>query len=255
MKIGAIPNTSFKIIGDMGLKRNNLSNNVMSPLQKQKLQLEEQIKKVQEGKDSKDSKDSKESKDKSIKELQKKLQEIEKQLTEEKDMKLGEKVEGKKDKDKDTNQEKIEEESCENPQVINKEIMIGITSAFSHEKVAKVAHSVYRVAKAKGEMSKAERALKYTMSEIKKSSEGKRLIERGMKEYKKQIDNLKKAKAHIDQGSGDNNIVKNSVGDVEESKTNAEESKTNIEAHSLDSLEAVANGESKAEISIKETSK
>ena len=251
MKIGAIPNTSFRIIGDMGLKRNNLSNNVMSPLQKQKLQLEEQIKKVQEGKDSK------ENKDKAIKELQEKLQEIEKQLTEEKAMKLGDKQEGKKEKENDTKdkEQKIKEEQYENPQAINKNIMIGITSAFCHQKVAKVAHSVYRAAEAKGDMSTAQRALKYTMSEIKKSSEGKKLIERGMKEYKKQIDNLKKAKAHIDQGAGDNNIVKNNVGDVEESKANVEERKNNVEEQSLDTLEAVANGDSKAEISIKETLK
>ncbi|AUM94204.1 TPA: hypothetical protein LA742_000815 [Clostridium botulinum] len=244
MKISAMENTAFSIIGDVGLKKSNLSNNIMSPLQKQKLLLEEKIKKVEEGKNSK------ENKNKLIKELQKKLQEIEKQLTEEKDMKLGEKLEGKKEKENDTKdkEQKIKEEQCENPQVINKNIMIGITSAFSYQKVGKVAHSVYRAAKAKGDMSTAQRALKYTMSEIKKSLEGKRLIERGMKEYKKQIDNLKKAKAHIDQGSGDNNIVKNSVDDVEESKNNVEE-------QSLDTLEAVANGDSKAEISIKETSK
>ncbi|ENK0557791.1 hypothetical protein AB2T19_002587 [Clostridium botulinum] len=249
MKIGAMQNTAFSIIGDVGLKKSNLSNNIMSPLQKQKLLLEEKIKKVEEGKNSK------ENKNKLIKELQKKLQEIEKQLTEEKAMKLKEELEGKKEKENDTKKEKIKEEHCENPQAINKNIMIGITSAFSHQKVAKVAHSVYRAAEAKGDMSTAQRALKYTMSEIKKSSEGKRLIERGMKEYKKQIDNLKKGKSHIDQRSGDNNIVKNSVGDVEESKTNVEESKNNVEEQSLDTLEAVANGESKAEISIKETSK
>ncbi len=248
MRIGAVSNTFFSTTKYMGLRGNNLSNNAMSPLEKQKLQLQEEMKKIEEGKNSK------ENKDKAIKELQEKLKEIEKQLIEEKNMKLNEKLEGKKDKDKDTNQEKIEE-SCENPQVINKEIIIGITSASFHGKNGKVAYSVYRAAEAKGDMTTAKRALSYTMSEIKKSLEGKRLIERGMKEYKKQIDNLKKAKAHIDQGSGENNIVKNSVGDVEESKTNVEESKTNVEAHSLDTLEAVGNGESKAEISIKETSK
>ncbi|APH15205.1 hypothetical protein NPD5_1793 [Clostridium sporogenes] len=242
MRIGAVSNTFFSTTRYMGLKGNNLSNNAMSPLEKQKLQLQEEMKKIEEGKDSK------ENKEKSIKEIEKKLQEIEKQLTEEKAMKSKEKLEGKEEKGNDTKKEKIKEEHCENPQAINKNVMIGITSAFSHEKVAKVAHSVYRAAEAKGDMNTAQRALRYTMSEIKKSSEDKELIKRGMKEYKKQMENLKKGKAHIEQGSGDINIIKNSVDDVEESKTN-------IEAHSLDTLEAVPNGERKAEISIKEISK
>ncbi len=42
---------------------------------------------------------------------------------------------------------------------------------------------------------------------------------------------------------------------MEESKANVEERKNNVEEQSLDTLEAVANGDSKAEISIKETLK
>ncbi|EKS4343495.1 hypothetical protein [Clostridium sporogenes] len=58
MKIGAMQNTAFSIIGDVGLKKSNLSNNIMSPLQKQKLLLEEKIKKVEEGKNSKENKNN-----------------------------------------------------------------------------------------------------------------------------------------------------------------------------------------------------
>ncbi|WP_434305809.1 hypothetical protein [Clostridium botulinum] len=241
MRIGAVSNTFFSTTRYMGLKGNNLSNNAMSPLEKQKLQLQEEMKKIEEGKNSK------ENKDKAIKELQEKLKEIEKQLIEEKNMKLNEKLEGKKDKDKDTNQEKIEEESCENLQVINKEIIIGITSASFHGKNGKVAYSVYRVAEAKGDMTTAKRALSYTMSEIKKSSQSKKLIERGMKEYKKQMDNLKKA--DILEDREDNNIIQNSVGDEGDSTTN------NVEVHSENALKDVTNRESKAKISIKQTLK
>lgn len=49
MRIGATSNTIFNTMG-MGLKANIHSKKSMSPLEKQKLQLREQVKKLQESK-------------------------------------------------------------------------------------------------------------------------------------------------------------------------------------------------------------
>ncbi len=224
MRIGVVSNATFNPMGYTGQGKNNISNNAMSPLEKQKLQLQEQIKNIEE------SNSSKESKDKSIKELQKKLEELEKQLIEEKAMKLNEKPEVKKAKDKDTEQQKIAEENSENPEAINKEVIMGITSASSHEKIGKVAYSVYKKAKAKGDMNTAQRALRYTMSEIKESSKSTKLIERGMKEYKKQMDNLKKDGTA--EATADNTIRENSVGD-------GVDTETTVKAHSVNASKDV----------------
>lgn len=95
-----------------------------------------------------------------------------------------------KPKDEKVEHQKVTEESS---QVINKDVMIGISSATAHAKIGKVAYSVYRQAEARGDTATAERALNYTGSELKKSAEGRRLIERGLKEYKKQAESIKRA--------------------------------------------------------------
>ncbi len=221
MKIGAVSNIPFSSAGNVGKEASSLSNSHLSPVEKQKQQIQQQIKGIEEGNLSK------ESKDKAIGELEKKLQELEKQLLEEKFTKLSEKTETEKTKEKDTEQQKLEEENCENPQAINKEVVLGLVSASAHEKIGKVAYSVYRVAKAKGDEEKAHRALKYNMSEIKKASNSGRLIQRGIMEYKKQLANMKKANDEV-------NI------------------KTTEEVQNDDSSKMITNVEAKTETSNKE---
>lgn len=160
MRIGATSNTIFNTMG-MGLKANIHSKKSMSPLEKQKLQLREQVKKLQESKYSEESKKS------SIKGLEKKIEEVEDQLAKEKFTKKTKELEIIKPKDEKVEHQKVTEESS---QVINKDVMIGISSATAHAKIGKVAYSVYRQAEARGDTATAERALNYTGSELKKIS-------------------------------------------------------------------------------------
>lgn len=230
MRIGTASNANFSPRAYMSRGVSNLSNNGMSPLEKQKMQLEEQMRKINE------SKSSKESKDEAIKDLQKKLEEVEKQLMEEKAKELLEKPEIKEEKK--TEQEKAAEEKRERPEVINKDVLIGIISASSHEKLGKVSYSVYKKAELKGDMTTAQRALRYTVSEMKKSSESRKLIQKGLAEYKKQMDNAKKDGTAA--ASGDNATKENKVGDGVDSAAVSEDG---------------TNNEIKAEGSVKEKSK
>ncbi|WMJ80700.1 hypothetical protein RBU49_00200 [Clostridium sp. MB40-C1] len=233
MKIGATSNMIFNSMST-GLKYNNHSGKGMSPLEKQKFQLQEQMKKIEE------SKSSKESKENSIKELQEKLEEVEAQLAKEKLEKSTEKTKVENEKDKEIEEQRAAEESKENSQVINKNVMIGITSASSHQKIGKVAYSVYRQAEAKGDMEVAQRALRYTSSEIKKSAQSKKLIERGIKEYKKQMDNVKKGDTK--KVITDKIIKENSVMDMKVDSTTVEE-------HSRDTSKIAPNSEIKVQSS------
>ncbi|NEU04451.1 hypothetical protein [Clostridium senegalense] len=202
MRISGTLNSILNSMGPMEKGKNNFSNKPVSALEKQKMKLEEQMKKIEE------SKSSKEIKDKSIRELKEKLEEIEKQLMEEKTIKLNEKPEIKKAEDKEGKERKIEEENYETSHVINKDVMKGLISASSHGKIGETAYSVYKEATVKGDMGTAQRALKYTMVEVKESSKSKNLIAKGIKEYNKQMDNINKDDT-IEIVS-DNDIIENS---------------------------------------------
>ncbi|AZV57882.1 hypothetical protein [Clostridium sp. AWRP] len=171
MKINIISNT---MINNMKHKANSTSTGKSSPLDKEKLQLQQQMKKIEE------SDVSEETKDESIKEIQKRL-------LEEKSNKLDKKSETKEDTKQET-----EEEAYDKSQGINKEIMMGLMSASFHQRNGRVAYSEYKKAKAKGNMGQAEIALNYTSSEIKKTSQSAKLIQKGIGEYKKQLDKIKK---------------------------------------------------------------
>lgn len=233
MRIGATSSTIFNTMG-MGLRANNHSKKSMSPLEKQKVQLQEKIKKVQESKYSEENKKS------SIKGLEKKLEEVEDQLAKGKFIKKTKELEIIKPKDEKVEHQKATEESS---QVINKDVMIGITSATAHAKIGKVAYSVYRQAEAKGDTATAERALSYTGSELKKSAEGRRLIERGMKEYKKQMESVKRS--NTEKVTTDKDIRENDV------VSKGEKTITN-EVHDSNTQKVVTSENSEAKPSVKE---
>ncbi|WP_051541780.1 hypothetical protein [Clostridium lundense] len=236
MRIGATSNTIFNTMG-MGLRANNHSKKSMSPLEKQKLQLQEQIKKVQESKYSEESKKS------SIKGLEKKLEEVDDQLAKGKFVKKTKELEMLKPKDEKVEHQKVAGESEESSQVINKDVMIGITSATAHTKIGKIAYSVYRQAEAKGDTATAERALSYTGAELKKSAEGRRLIERGMKEYKKQMEIAKRS--NTEKVTNDKDIRENDV-------VSKEEKTITNEVYGSNTQKVVTSENSEAKSSVKE---
>ncbi|MCH5138325.1 hypothetical protein JMF89_14090 [Clostridiaceae bacterium UIB06] len=240
MRIGTVSNTIFSSMRHTAKVGNNPSNKDMSPLEKQKLQLQEQIQKIEQ------SDSSKENKEKAIKDLEEKLEEIEQKLAQEKLTNPNGKSEAKKAKDKENEQQKSTEENKENGEGINKDVIIGIVSGQHHQKIGKAAYSVYRAAELRGDRVTAERALNYTTSEIKEVSKSTKLIEKGIKEYKKQMDNIKKA--DISDVSADNTIRINSDDDRGDSNTAKK-------VDSLDTSKVTPNIQVKGEASVKETLK
>lgn len=129
MQIGGFSsaiNTSLKCNNDILM---NNSGDSTSPLEKQKQQIQDQISKI--GK----SKLSDKEKNDAINKLKTKLEEIDKQI-------LQEKATDSKKVDENINSSEQESEE-ENPQAISKDIMRGMVSASTHQKTAKTCYSVY----------------------------------------------------------------------------------------------------------------
>lgn len=215
-------------VSNKTLTNNNVNNNPMSPLEKQKQQLQQQMKKIQE------SNMSKEDKAQAVKDIEDKIKDIEQQLAEEKAVKSAENLEKDKEKVKEKQEEeeekRIEEQEKNgedtNTVTVNKDTVVGLVSASYHQRLGKVAYSVYRVAKAKGDMSTANRALMYTGAENKKSLKSKKLIQKGIEKYKQQLDNAKKDdNSEIET---DKAISKN--GAINEASDTSSQAKTEISA-------------------------
>lgn len=174
MRTGGVSNLVFNPMQTKALNGNDTSNTALNLLQKQKMQIQEQIKGIEESKLAKEIKEEK------IKALQEQLKEIEKQIIVEQAKKLTEGMEVK-----NTKQEAAPEDN-ENSQVINKNVTTGIISASRHLETGRVAFSVYKQEKTitGGDIGKMERALSYAIPEFKKASQSTKLIEKGIKEYR-----------------------------------------------------------------------
>lgn len=167
------------------------SSSALNSLQKQKMQIQDQMNEI------KNSKLSSQEKDEKIKALQEQMQQIDKQIVEEQAKKL---TEGTKASQKE--QESSLEQEDENPQAINKNVMTGIITASSRLETGNTALSVYDRAKAKNDRTTMERALSYASSEFKKASHASKLIEKGMQEYRKQAGKANEPAAEAATPSG-----------------------------------------------------
>ncbi|WPC39439.1 hypothetical protein [Clostridium sp. JS66] len=188
MKIGGVSNVLNKNAASALLNKNNTTNSQNSPFEKQKSQIQKQINDVEKSNISKEEKASK------IKGLEKSLQDIEEKEMAEKAQKVlqNSDAENIKPKKESENSEKTKVENDEGNQVLNKDVMYGLTSASSHMKVGKVAYAVYKDAMLRGKMDVAQRALSYTSNELKESRKSTKLVAKAINEYKKQLEGIKK---------------------------------------------------------------
>jgi len=90
MQTGGISNAMYNLMQTNVFNRNGSSNSTLNLLRRQKIQIQEQINKIEESKLPSEIKDEK------IKVLQEQLKEIEKQIIEEQTKKLTEDIELKK---------------------------------------------------------------------------------------------------------------------------------------------------------------
>ncbi|OPJ62939.1 hypothetical protein [Clostridium oryzae] len=195
MQIGGISSTinnSLKYNNDI-LKNN--SGDSTSPLEKQKQQIQDQISKIEQ------SKLSDKEKNDAINKLKTKLEEIDKQI-------LQEKTTDSKKVDENSNSNNNEQENEEeNTQAISKDVMRGMVSASTHQKTAKTCYSVYVDKKDHGDEVAAEKALSYASSELEETAKSRKLIDKGIKEYRKQLENSNKddrAKGTSEDGNKEN---------------------------------------------------
>ncbi|AKA68234.1 hypothetical protein [Clostridium scatologenes] len=188
MKIGGVSNVLNKNIASVLLNKNNTTNSQNSPFEKQKSQIQKQINDVEKSNISKEEKASK------IKGLEKSLQDIEEKEMAEKAQKVlqNSDAENIKPKKESENSEKTKVENDEGNQVLNKDVMYGLTSASSHMKVGKVAYAVYKDAMLRGKMDVAQRAFSYTSNELNESRKSTKLVAKAINEYKKQLERIKK---------------------------------------------------------------
>lgn len=215
--IVGVSNVNFANKNYIKQEKNILTNKELSPLEKQKQQLQEQIKKIQE------SDSSEESKVQAIKQIEDELKEIEQKLMQEKCTQSNEKKQN--EKVKEMQKAKEEEKNDGNSQLMNSEVTMGIVSAFSHMKAGKAAYSIHKIAELKGDTVVSQRALGYEVSEIKKSSESAKLIQNGISAYKKQMDIAeedKDSKSVIDEngiGNKADNKLENASNTESENST------------------------------------
>lgn len=191
-------------VSSLVLNAGNYPGKAADFLQKQKQQIQTQIKQIKESNCSAELKNEK------IKVLQEQLQEIEKQQLEEQAKNLTDSIEAKK-----MEQETVTEDD-DNAQVINESVTAGIVSASNHLENSKAAYSVYRAAKAKGDTNKMEQASSYAAPELQKASQSTKLAERGIKEYRDHVNNVDDTSENTvrENGTADNGggIADNDTG-------------------------------------------
>ncbi len=157
------------------LNPNNSSNSTLNALRKEKMQIQDQIKKTQESKLPTEIKQEK------IKALQQKISEIENQIIVEQTKKLSEDMAAKNDKQ--TEKMRVKDEKTQGLTQIE---MTGIISASSHLEIGETAFSVYAKASTKGDSSTMKRALSYAMPEIEEASQDLNKTAQAIQEYKEQ---------------------------------------------------------------------
>lgn len=224
MKISGVSNVLNNHITNTLLNKNNSPSNKNNPLEKEKAQIQKQINDVENSNLSKEEKDAK------IKELEENLQEVEQKEMEEKAQKKlqNPEIESVNKKKQLENDEKLKPKDDEDNQVLNKDVVYGITSSSTHMKIGKVAYSVYKDAKNKGKTDVAQRALSYASSEFKQSRDYTKLVSKGINEYKKQLRNAKGNKNPTDtEGKKSlDNIKEESLDNEKKSSTDNTVNKT-----------------------------
>lgn len=217
MKIGGVSSVVNKHMANTVLNKISAPNSNNNPFEKEKAQIQQQISQVENSKLSKDEKNAK------IKELQESLQEVEQRETQERaEKKILDPESEKVNKEKEVEDEKkLKFKDDENNQVLNKDVVYGLASASTHMKVGRVAFSVYKAAKARGDMGVAKRALSYASGEFKQSRKSTKLIEKAISEYKKQLRNAKmneNSSDNLDKSLNDN-LDKTSIYKTKEAST------------------------------------
>lgn len=171
---------NVNMISNTGFKNNYSSNN--DPLEKMKQNIQKEIEREKQSKDSKEVKAAK------IKALEDNL----KQVTEQQLKQKAEKSKSGKSDETQKNDESLEESSKTEEQKkadANVNIAKGFISVSSHMKTSKVSFNVYKAAELRGDAVTAERASKYTTLELTQAKKDLKLVEKGLKEYKKQLEN------------------------------------------------------------------
>lgn len=171
---------NVNMISNTGFKNNYSSNN--DPLEKMKQNIQKEIEREKQSKDSKEVKAAK------IKALEDNL----KQVTEQQLKQKAEKLQSGKSDETQKNDESLEESSKTEEQKkadANVNIAKGFISVSSHMKTSKVSFNVYKAAELRGDAVTAERASKYTTLELTQAKKDLKLVEKGLKEYKKQLEN------------------------------------------------------------------
>lgn len=225
-------------VGAVGSSHNNIANLKISsdPYEKMKLSIENQIKKVENGKESRELKDKK------IKELRETLKQIQDQENQEKVQKNKEAAEkaaeAKESKDEEVDDSKSPEEK--KSAAVNKKVVKGLIGTSSHMKTAKVANKYYEEYKLQGNTDKMRNALKYVSAELKEVSKSEKLIKKGLNEYNKQVQNAKKSETSNDKDSAKVNdkdgIKVNDKDGVKINDTNNE--KRDIDTDTKDSVQS-----------------
>ncbi len=157
---------SNKVILDNLSALGNVRNS--SQLQKMMLQLQEQIKKIEESHASADVKSEQ------IKALQEQIQKLHEQFSKEQMDKTMEKQKEEKDEKEEVQVEQLRKEGFS---IINSDFIRGIASSSSSMKLASVARYQYVVAKGRGNDDAIARSLNYQVSYSIKSKEAMKNIE------------------------------------------------------------------------------
>lgn len=189
--------------------QNNYSPN-NDPMERIKQNIEKQIEQEKQSKDSNEVKTAK------LKTLEDNLKQVTEEQEKQKAQELvsGESDTAQKNNENVDNSNKTEEQQKADA---NTHITKGLLSVSSHLKTSKVSFNVYKDAELKGDSVTAERALKYTNSEVTQAKKDLKLVEKGLKEYKKQLENR------------DNEISNNKQGNKNSANTKDVKNNTTLE--------------------------
>lgn len=202
---------NVSMISNAGFKNNYSFNN--DPMERVKQNIQKEIEKEKQSKDSKEVKAAK------IKTLEDNLKQINEQQLKQK----AQKSESGKSDETQKNDESLEESSKTDEQKkadANVNITKGIISVSSHMKTSKVSFNVYKAAELRGDSVTAERASGYTNSELAQAKQDLKLVQKGLSEYKKQLENKD------NEASKNNQTNKNSDNTQEVKTDNAEKATT-----------------------------
>lgn len=224
---------NVSMISNSGFKNNYSFNN--DPLEKVKQNIQKEIEKEKQSKDSKEVKASK------IKALEDNLKQINEQQMKQK----AEQSESGKNDETQKNDESLEESSKTEEQKkadANVNITKGFISVSSHLKTGKVSFNVYKAAELRGDAVTAERASKYTTSELTQAKKDLKLVQKGLKEYKKQLENRDKELSNNKQTnktSDNNKDVKNDNA-VKDTTANTSDTSNNNDVQASQSKPVVS---------------